>query len=98
MDLFIQLNAGDEYLESPFIYASGRDGFATLDPKVKTDNMEVLLDSIIDYIPAPEGSFASPFKLLISTTNYNEYVQTVKYILVAIQNKTWKAFVFCFHV
>ena len=43
LDLFIQLNAGDEYLESPFIYASGRDGFATLDPKVKTDNMEVLL-------------------------------------------------------
>lgn len=74
LDLFIQLNAGDEYLESPFIYASGRDGFATLDPKVKTDNMEALLDSIIDYIPAPEGSFASPFKLLISTTDYNEYV------------------------
>lgn len=74
LDLFIQLNAGDEYLESPFIYASGRDGFATLDPKVKTDNMEALLDSIIDYIPAPEGSFTSPFKLLISTTDYNEYV------------------------
>lgn len=74
LDLFIQLNAGEEYLESPFIFASAREGFATNDYNVVTKDMSALLDTIIDYIPAPEGNEEEPFKLLISTTDYSEYV------------------------
>lgn len=74
LDLFIQLDAGDEYLESPFVYASARAGYASLDPEEKPSDMTALLDTIIDYIPAPEAELDAPFKLLISTTDYNEFV------------------------
>ncbi|MDY6065741.1 MAG: translational GTPase TypA [Finegoldia sp.] len=74
LDLFIQLDAGDEYLESPFVYASARQGFASLDPEKPANDMTALLDTILDYIPAPEGDLDGPFKLLISTTDYNEFV------------------------
>lgn len=74
LDLFIQLNAGEEYLESPFIFASAREGFATKDYNVVTEDMSPLLDTIVEYIPAPEGNEEEPFKLLISTTDYSEYV------------------------
>lgn len=74
LDLFIQLDASEEYLDSPFVYASAKQGFATLDPEVRTDDMTALLDTIIDYVPAPEGEENVPFKLLISTTDYNDYV------------------------
>lgn len=74
LDLFIQLDAGEEYLESPFIYASARNGYATKDLGIIPGNMNSLLDTIIDHIPAPEGSFTDPFKVLISTTDYSEYV------------------------
>ncbi len=74
LDLFIQLDAGEEYLESPFIYASARNGYATKDLGIVPENMNALLDTIIEHIPAPEGSFTDPFKILISTTDYSEYV------------------------
>ena len=74
LDLFIQLNAGEEYLESPFIFASAREGYATRDYNVVAKDMSALLDTIIDYIPAPEGNEEEPFKLLISTTDFSEYV------------------------
>lgn len=74
LDLFIQLNAGEEYLDSPFVFASARQGYATKDYNEKTDNMSALLDTIIEYVPAPEGNIDDPFKLLISTTDFSEYV------------------------
>lgn len=74
LDLFIQLDAGEEYLDSPFIYASARNGYATKDLGIVPGNMNALLDTIVEYIPAPEGSFTDPFKILISTTDYSEYV------------------------
>lgn len=74
LDLFIQLNASEDYLESPFVFASARLGYATMDFNVKTKDMNTLLDVIVDYIPAPVGDENAPFKLLISTTDYNEYV------------------------
>ena len=74
LDLFIQLNADETYLNSPFIFASARNGYASHDYNHKTDDMIPLLDTIIDYIPAPVGNENSPFKLLISTTDYSEYV------------------------
>ncbi|MDL2310527.1 translational GTPase TypA [Peptostreptococcaceae bacterium OttesenSCG-928-C18] len=74
LDLFIQLNAGEEYLDSPFIYASAREGYATKDYNEVTKDMSVLLKTIVDYVPEPKGDIDKPFKLLISTTDYNEYV------------------------
>lgn len=74
LNLFIQLDAGEEYLDSPFIYASAREGFATTDLSVETNDMSALLDSIIEHIPHPSGDANAPFQLLISTTDYSDYV------------------------
>lgn len=74
LDLFIQLNADESYLESPFVFASARSGYATMDYNHKTEDMTALLDVIVDYIPAPVGDEDAPFKLLISTTDFSEYV------------------------
>lgn len=74
LDLFISLNASDHYLDAPIVYASARDGWASLDYNEKADNMKVLLDTIVEYIPTPAGDASKPFKILISTTDYNEYM------------------------
>ena len=68
------MGAGEEYLDSPFIFASAREGSASLDLNIKKDNMEDLFETIIKYIPAPEGDIDGPLQLLISTIDYNEYV------------------------
>ncbi|MDO5689846.1 MAG: translational GTPase TypA [Tissierellia bacterium] len=74
LGLFLQLDLSESYLDSPFVYASARKGYATTDPSVEKTNMEDLFQTIIDYIPAPEGDPKAPLKLLISTTDYNDYV------------------------
>ena len=74
LNLFIQMDADESYVESPFIYASARKGYATTDPELVTEDMTALLDTIIDWIPAPTGNEEEPFKLLISTTDYSDYV------------------------
>ena len=74
LDLFIELGAGEEYLDSPFIFTSAREGSATLDINNKKDNMEDLFETIINYIPAPKGDVDEPLQILISTIDYNDYV------------------------
>ena len=74
IDLFISLEAPEEYIEAPIIYASGKDGWASLEKDTQKDNMEDLLDSIIEFIPEPKGNTENPFKVLISTTDYSEYL------------------------
>jgi len=74
LDLFIELGAKEEYLESPFVFASAKEGYATLDYNVKKDNMDDLFETIIDYIPAPSGDIDGPLQILISTIDYNDYV------------------------
>lgn len=74
LDLLIGLDASEDYLDSPIVYASAREGWATLDPSVKTDDMTPLLDAILEGIPCPVGEENAPFQLLISTTDYNDYV------------------------
>lgn len=74
LDLFIQLNADESYLDSPIVYTSAKEGWASMDPGERTNNMLPLLDTIIDHTPAPEGEEDEPFQLLISTTDYSEYV------------------------
>lgn len=74
IDLFIGLEAPEEYIDAPIIYASGRNGWASIDKDVKKDNLIDLLDAIIKYIPEPRGDKELPFKALISTTDYSEYL------------------------
>ncbi len=74
LDLFIDLDANDDQLESPTIFASGRDGYATLDPSVKTDDMKLLLDMIVENVPAPEGDTEGAFQFLASNIDYDDYI------------------------
>lgn len=74
LDLFIELGADDDVLECPFVFASAKQGLATLDLDDKMENMDPLFETIIKYIPGPEQRDDEPFKLLISTIDYNEYI------------------------
>lgn len=74
LDLFIDMGAGEEYLDSPFIFTTARDGAATKDLDIQKDNMEDLFQIILEYIPVPKGSIDGPLQLLISTIDYNDYV------------------------
>ena len=74
LELLMDLDASDEQLECPFLFASAKAGFAVRnldDPRV---NMAPLFETIIDHIPAPEGDPEAPTQVLISTIDYNEYV------------------------
>ncbi len=74
LELFLDLEASEEQLDCPFIYASAKAGVASLDPDVKGTNMEPLFETILDYIPAPTGDPEAGTQILVSTIDYNEYV------------------------
>lgn len=74
LELFLQMDVGDQYFNSPFIFASAKEGYATTDWKNVKDDMQDIFDAIIAHIPAPSGDENAPFQLLISTTDYSEYV------------------------
>ncbi|MBR4966496.1 MAG: translational GTPase TypA [Lachnospiraceae bacterium] len=74
LELFLELEADDAQLDCPFIYASAKAGTAVRDLSDTPENMAPLFDTIIDYIPAPEGDPEAGTQLLISTIDYNEYV------------------------
>ena len=74
LDLFIELGADESQLDCPFVYASARNGVATLDKYDPSQNMAQLFDAILKYIPAPQGDPDAPAQVLISTIDYNEYV------------------------
>ena len=74
LELFIDLDASDEQLDCPFIYASAKSGYAVMELSDEHKDMTPLLDTIIDYIPAPQGDETAPLQVLISTIDYNEYV------------------------
>lgn len=74
LELFIDLDANDEQLECPFVYASAKEGVAILELDDEPKNMEPLFETIINYIPAPEGDPDAGTQVLISTIDYNEYV------------------------
>ena len=77
LDLFISLDADESYLESPFVYASAKNGWASLEKGVVKEDMTDLLDTIIEYTPAFEAEEDTGFKVLVSTTDYNEYLGTI---------------------
>ncbi len=74
LDLLIDLDADEEQLECPFVFASAKTGIAILELNDKPVSMEPLFETIIDYIPAPEGDEEAGTQVLISTIDYNEYV------------------------
>ena len=72
-DLFIELGANDEQIDFPIVYASARDGYASLDPTVREGDMKPLLDTIIEKAPCPQGDLDGAMQLLISNIDYDEY-------------------------
>lgn len=74
LELFIELDANEEQLDCPFVFASAKQGFAKLDMDDADEDMKPLFETIIDYIPAPEGDEHADTQVLISTIDYNEYV------------------------
>lgn len=74
LELFMDLDASDEQLDCPFVYASARDGYAMLDLEDERKDMIPLFETIVNYIPAPEGDPDANTQVLISTIDYNEYV------------------------
>ena len=74
LELFIDLDASDEQLDCPFVFASAKSGYAILDLNENPQNMIPLFETIINYIPAPEGDPEAGTQVLISTIDYNEYV------------------------
>lgn len=74
LELLLELDESERYLDAPFIFASAVNGWATSDPKVKKDTMEEMYEAILKYIPSPEGDADAPVQLLITTIDYNDYV------------------------
>lgn len=74
LELLMDLDASDEQLDCPFVFASAKGGYASLDAEQPGTDMTPLFDTILDYIPAPEGDPEAPTQVLISTIDYNEYV------------------------
>ncbi len=74
LELFLDLEADDAQLDCPFVFASAKGGYATLSLEEEPKNMLPLFETILDYIPAPEGDPELGTQVLISTIDYNEYV------------------------
>ena len=74
LELFIDLDASEEQLDCPFIFASAKAGIASYSMDEEGKDMVPLFETILDYIPAPEGDPDAGTQVLISTIDYNEYV------------------------
>lgn len=74
LELFMDLDASDEQLDAPFVFASAREGYAIKNLDDEKVDMKPLFDTIINYIPAPEGDPEANTQTLISTIDYNEFV------------------------
>ncbi|MBQ3111603.1 MAG: GTP-binding protein, partial [Firmicutes bacterium] len=74
LELLLELNASDEQLDSPILYCCAKQGVATRSMDVAPVDLKPLFDTIIDYIPAPLQDTESPFQMLVSAIDYNEFV------------------------
>lgn len=74
LELLLDLNATPEQFESPIIYCSGRAGTASTSADLQGTDLKPLFDTILEYMPAPEGDENGPLQMLISNIDYNEYV------------------------
>ena len=74
LELLLDLNATDEQFNSPTVFCSGRHGTAAYGPDETGTDLKPLFETIVNYIPAPQGDNAAPLQLLVSSIDYNEYV------------------------
>jgi len=74
LELLLDLDATDEQFNSPTVFCSGRQGTASYDPDTPGADLVPLFDTIVNYIPAPQGDKDAPLQLLVSSIDYNEYV------------------------
>ncbi|MBR6917591.1 MAG: translational GTPase TypA [Clostridia bacterium] len=74
LELLIDLDATDDQLDSPMLFCSGRAGTASVSPDEPGKNLTPLFDTILEYIPCPEGEPDEPLQLLVSSIDYNDYV------------------------
>lgn len=77
LDLFIELEADEDQLEFPVVYASARDGVAKNSLDEDSENLKPLFDMILDRVPAPVGDAEKPLQLLVSNIDYDEYIGRV---------------------
>jgi GTP-binding protein len=73
-DLLVQLDADSDALDFPLIYASAKDGWATANLDTKTDNIQVIFDTIINNIPSPQVDHEAPLQMLVTSQEYSDYV------------------------
>ena len=74
LDLLLELDANEEQLDSPFVFASCRMGTATLDLANPGTDMKPLFDTIINHVPAPSSDVNAPFQMLVSSSEHNEFL------------------------
>ncbi len=74
LELLLELDANDKQLDCPFVFASAKTGVASLSPDEPGTDMKPLFETILEYIPAPEGDPDAGVQMLVSTIDYNEYV------------------------
>jgi len=74
LELFMDLNANEEQLDSPFVFASSRYGFSSLNADEQGSDFKPLFDTIISYIDAPKGDISKPFAMLVSSAEQNDYL------------------------
>ena len=74
LELLMELDANDKQLDCPFVFASAKAGWSALDLNDERKDMKPLFETVLKYIPAPEGDENAPLQTLISTIDYNEYV------------------------
>ncbi len=73
LELLIDLDATEEQLDSPVVYASAREGYASINPDCREGDLKPLLDMIVETIPCPEGDEEGEFQMLVSNIDYDEY-------------------------
>lgn len=74
LELFLELDASENQLDAPFLYASGRDGWASHDEHARTEDLAPLFETILTHVPPPPGTREGPFQMLISTLDHSSYV------------------------
>jgi GTP-binding protein len=73
-DLFVELGADDNTLDFPYVFASAREGYATPDPEVPSNDITCLLDMVLEHIPAPTIEPNTPFRMMVTTIEWSEFV------------------------
>ena len=74
LELLIDLGANDEQIDSPMLYCSGRSGTASYTPDEESADLTPLFETILEYMPAPEGDIEGDLQVLVSSVDYNDYV------------------------